>query len=288
MKVRLTILTTLFNLLLVENVVAVPKLFIPKNPKANTALFVVLHGCLSTSEDSEQNTRMSEFGENNGFYVYYPEPYLGEEESKGCFEFYTKDSQKVGGGDAAKIIERINDIVSKYDIDRKKIFVMGMSGGASLVSVLASCYPNQISGAVIHSGMGYGLASDWKQSLLVAQTGPLPTKGRNTSCNFRDYKGKVVLIQGSRDMVMNPAHYSALKNDFLSGTESTTDIIPSRRGRYGYLHEKFFSNGEIVGQGIFVLGMNHEWSGYKSQNPVGPIGPDVSQMIVEYFLGNIN
>jgi poly(hydroxyalkanoate) depolymerase family esterase len=263
---------------------AAPKLFIPTNPKANTALFVVLHGCLSTAEDSEQTTRMSEFGEAMGFYVFYPEPHLGEEESKGCFEFYTTDSQKVGGGDAAKIIESINGILSKYDIDPKKVFAMGMSGGASQVSVLASCYPDQIQGIAIHSGMGYGLASNWQQSLLVAQTGPIPFKERNKACNPASYKGKIMLIQGSRDMVMNSRHYNALRKDFLADTEKVSERIPASKGHWGYLHQKFYSQGQLVGQGIYVLGMNHEWSGYKSINPIGPLGPDASKFIVDYFL----
>lgn len=267
---------------------ATPKLFIPSNPKPSAALFVVLHGCLSTAEASEKNTRMSEFGEKLGFYVFYPEPYLGEKDSKGCFEFYTTESQKVGGGDAAKVMDAVNDILSKYDIDSKKVFVMGMSGGASLVSVLTSCYPDQIQGAAIHSGMGYGLASTWQESLLVAETGPLPIKPRNTACDIKSYKGKIMLIQGSRDMVMSPRHYDALVSDYLSNTEKKTNLVLGKPGYYSYLHQRFYNQGELQGQGIYVLGMNHEWSGYKSINPIGPLGPDVSKMIVDYFLETSN
>jgi poly(hydroxyalkanoate) depolymerase family esterase len=274
----------LLILLLSVMVEATPIFFVPKNPKPNAALFIVLHGCLSSAQDSVETTRMSELGEKLGFYIYYPEPYLGEETSKGCFEFYTPESQKVGGGDAGKVMENVNNLLTKYDIDPKKIFVMGMSGGASLVSVLISCYPNQIQGAAIHSGMGYGLAPNWQQSLLVAQTGPIYVKPRNNVCNIKDYKGKLMLIQGSRDMIMNPTHYTALQNDFLSDAEKITEYIPAKKGYFGYFHQKFYDHNALIGQGLFIIGMNHEWSGYKSHNPVGPLGPDASKMIVEYFL----
>lgn len=279
----------LLTLLLFSGVAqATPKLFMPSNPKPNAALFVVLHGCLSTAEESEKTTRMSEFAEKYGFYVFYPEPYLGEELSKGCFEFYTKESQQVGAGDGGKIMADVKNIMAAYDIDPNKLFVMGMSGGASLVNLMASCYPEQIKGAATHSGMGYGLASTWQESLLVAQTGPLLFKSRNQVCNPKNYKGKMFLVHGSRDMVMNSAHYSALKKDYFSDAQNESQWISPEAGFFGYNHEKFYRGNELIGQGIYVWGMNHEWSGYKSVNPIGPLGPDVSKMIVEFFLNSAN
>jgi poly(hydroxyalkanoate) depolymerase family esterase len=278
-----------FSILLFSGLVqATPKLFVPSNPKPNTALFVVLHGCLSNAEESEKSTRISEFGEKYGFFVFYPEPYLGEELSKGCFEFYTKESQQVGAGDGGKIMADVSAIMAQYDIDPNKLFVLGMSGGASLVNLLASCYPEKIRGAATHSGMGYGLASTWQESLMVAQTGPLFFKQRNQTCNPKNFKGKLFLIHGSRDVVMNPSHYSALKKDYLSDTKNETKWIPPRSGLFGYNLETFYRANVPVGQGVYVWGMNHEWSGFKSKNPIGPLGPNVSKMIVEFFLNGEN
>lgn len=262
---------------------ATEKLFIPTHPQPHAPLFVALHGCLSKAEDSEKSTRMSEFGEKLGFYVLYPEPALGED-SRGCFDFYSDASQQPGGGDAAVLVAKIESLLKTYDIDPNKIYVLGMSGGASLVSVLTSCYPQVFRGAAIHSGMGYGLASTWQESLLVAQTGPIPFRQRNTACSPSSYKGKLFLIQGSRDQVMNPRHFSALEDDYFSETQATSKVVLPLINRYGYIYESFYQNKQIVGHGVFVLGMNHEWSGSDPINPIGPRGPDVSSMIVDYFL----
>lgn len=274
-----------FAIVLTPIAKATEKLFIPSHPQPKAALFIALHGCLTDSKVSEQDTRLSEFGEKYGFYVLYPEPELGAE-SRGCFDFYSSESQEPGHGDAAVIVSKIQELEKTYDIDEQKIFVLGMSGGASLVSVLTSCYPTVFSGAAIHSGMGYGLAKNWKESLIVAQTGPLSVIQRNTACTPSDYKGKMFLIQGSRDTVMNPQHYSTLKKDYFSEMSKTSNYVTGKLNHYNYIHQRFYVNNELKGQGIYVLGMNHEWSGENPINPLGLRGPDVSKMIVEFFLNN--
>lgn len=262
---------------------ATPKLFVPSHPQPKAPLFVSLHGCLSDANDAEQSTRMSEYGEQYGFYVYYPEPILGAD-SKGCFDFYTDESQKRGGGDAAAVVAQIQTLLNSYDIDKEKIFVVGMSGGASLVSVLTSCYPDVIKGAAIHSGMGYGLASTWQESLLVAQTGPLPLRQRNTSCRPQDYNGKMFLIHGSADQVMNPRHFSALEEDYFSNTKTTSSFTDSQSNIYGYYTYNYYRNHQLKGKSVYVMGMNHEWSGSEPLLPFSSKGPNVSEMIVHYFL----
>jgi poly(hydroxyalkanoate) depolymerase family esterase len=265
---------------------ATEKLFIPSHPVPKAPLFVALHGCLSDAALSEKSTRMSEFAEKHGFYVFYPEPSLGEEESKGCFNFYTEESQRPGGGDAAVIVSRIQELIRQHDIDERKVFVIGMSGGASLISVLTSCYPQVFAGAAIHSGMGYGLAGTWQESLLIAGAGPIPLRPRNTTCSPSDFKGKLFLIHGSRDQVMNPQHFEANKKDYLSDTTSTSKIVGAADYRFPYVHQNYFRGEQQVAQSIYVLGMNHEWSGSDPINPIGPRGPDVSPMIVDFFLND--
>lgn len=260
------------------------KLFIPSKPKPQAPLFVGLHGCLSDSSVSENSTRLSEFGEKNGFYVLYPEPELGDQ-SKGCFNFYTKQAQARGAGDAAAIVTRIKDLIKTYDINPEKVFVIGMSGGASLVSVLASCYPDVIHGAAIHSGMGYGLADNVEQALWVAQTGPNPLHERNTSCNPANFKGKLFLVHGSMDPIMNSRHFSQLEKDFLLDTKKVSSDVAPTLTRFGYSRSRYYRGDVLAAHSLWVYGMGHDWSGTKPTNPLSPWGPDVSPMIVEYFLG---
>ncbi|MEY4616853.1 MAG: hypothetical protein RJB66_1813 [Pseudomonadota bacterium] len=259
------------------------KLVIPSKPQRRAPLFIALHGCMTDASEAERTTRMTEFGEKNGFYVYYPEPELGSD-SQGCFNFYMPEAQSPGGGDAAAIIRKVDDLLKRYDIDERKIYLLGMSAGGSLISVLTSCYPDYFAGAAIHSGMGYGLVSDWQEGLRTASLGPNPTRPRNLTCLPTNYQGKIFLAQGSNDPVMNPRHFSALKKDYLQGTSKKVERIRNSVHRLGYRREYFYKNGSMVGQTLYVVGMNHDWSGSQPLNFFSPRGPDVSQMIVDFFL----
>lgn len=283
MTLKMTIITSLFVLPAFLN--AKEKLFIPSNPQIKAPLLVALHGCLNTAEAMEEETGFSELAEKYGFYVLYPEPYMGEDESKGCFEFYSPESQKVGGGDAAAVVNRVQSIVAEYNLDEKRVFVAGMSAGSSLIPVLINCYPDVFQGAAMHSGMGYGLVSTWQESLWVAKIGPKKNKTRNNSCQSDDYKGKIFLIQGTKDKVMNKKHYALLHNDYLMGSIYTSEYVPETKNVFGYERRHYYRDGMAKGQTVYVDGLDHDWSGYKARNPFTcKVGPNVSTMIVDFFI----
>lgn len=256
--------------------------FVPSKPQPKAPLFVVLHGCLSDAQDIEKTTRFSEFAEAQGFYVFYPEPQL--EDSKGCFEFYTEQAQKPGGGDAHVIVNKVQQYMKDHDIDPSKVFVTGMSAGSSLVPNLINCYPDVFRGAVLHSGMAYGVASTWQESIWVAQMGPNKYKERNNFCNSSDYKGKVFIVHGTNDKIMNSKNFSVVKNDYLKGLKSKTTKVLPVKNTYGYTRKYYYHQNEVMGQTVIVNGMGHDWSGGKPRLPLSLYGPDVTPMIIDFFL----
>jgi poly(hydroxyalkanoate) depolymerase family esterase len=253
------------------------KLVVPIKPSAKPALFVVLHGCLTEGADMEVDTKYSEYAEQRGFYVMYPEP---SEDTYGCWRFFDKTDQVPGTSDSQDLIDAIREVQIKYNLPSDTTYGIGISAGASILNVISSCYPNVLSGIAVHSGMAYGLTPNWQSSLLVAQAGPLPIFARNKSCDPQKYRGKVMVIQGTRDNVMNPRHYPQLIEDYFSHTRvKTTNYVTVDQWRYPYTQQNFYRHHQLVGIGILVDGMNHEWS--------GPRGPDVSNMIMDYFLGSL-
>lgn len=257
--------------------------FAPTHPQENAALFVALHGCMDDAQVMEKQTRLSEFAEKHGFYVFYPEK-PNTENSYGCFDFYNEDSQRPGAGDAAIIVEKINSLLQNHAIDPNRVYLVGMSAGASLISVLTSCYPDLFAGAALHSGMGYGHASNWQESLMLAATGPLPGRARNLSCLPTNYRGKIFLVQGSLDTVMSPRHFSRLKKDYLQGASKLIQRVRKGKTNLAYKQELHRRNGKDIGRTLYIHGLDHTWSGSKPKNTAAPTGPDVTRMIVDFFL----
>ncbi len=276
---------TIALLITAARATATEKLFIPTHPQPKAGLFVVLHGCLTNAQDIEVATRFSEHAETQGFYVFYPEP--AKTNTKGCFEFYTPEAQKPGGGDAAIVVSKVQEILNTYDIDPNKVFVAGMSAGSSLIPNLVNCYPEVFKGAAMHSGMGYGLTSTWQESLTVAVKGPNKRKQRNNFCDGSNYKGKVFLIHGTGDKVMNPKHFKLLNKDYFTGLESKAERFPAANDVYSYTRRHFYYGNEVVGQSLLVDGMAHDWSGSKPMIPIcSQFGPQVTPLIIDFFLYN--
>jgi poly(3-hydroxybutyrate) depolymerase len=231
----------------------------------------------------EADTRFSDYADSKNIFVMYPEPY-GAGAWHGCWDFFDPDSQKMGGGDAAKLVEDIKAVAAINKIDSSKIFAAGMSAGASVLNVVTACYPEVLSGVVIHSGMAYGLADTWQSSLKLAKNGPMGAKRRNLTCNPQNYHGRTILVQGTNDSIMNPAHYDLLKQDYFTGAELATQRISGNEEQFDYLRESFSLGGRQVGLGILVQGMRHDWSGGDPRIPFDKKGPDVTPMIINEFL----
>gem|GEM_PF-6675810 len=263
------------------------KLVSPAYPKPGAALFVVLHGCLSNGEDIEEDTRFSEYVNSNNIYVMYPEPY-GPDAWHGCWDFFGSESQRVGGGDAAKLVKDIQSVAETNKISSRKIFAAGMSAGASLLNVVTACYPDVLSGVVIHSGIAYGLADTWQNSLKIAKDGPSVSKTRNLSCNPQNYRGQTILVQGTNDHIMNPSHYDLLKKDYFTGAQVIRQNFSGDEDYFDYQIEFFSSGNQLRGLGILVKGMRHDWSGGVPRIPFDKYGPDITPFIIQHFLKKSN
>ncbi len=264
------------------------QLFIPQKHKAKAPLLIALHGCLSSSEDIEEYSKFSDYGEQFGFFVFYPELKDTLDKSK-CWDFYDVNSQKPGTGDAGDIMNAVAQIKKDYPIDDREVYVVGMSAGASLVNLIASCYPDDIAGIAVHSGMAYGLPKTWQEATLIAQVGPFLLHPRNKSCNPKNYKGKVLIIHGSNDNIMNPLHYSQNLTDYFFGSKVKKSYVQPINFKLGYIHDKFYRNNKLIGHGYLILGMAHQWSGRPDiLDPAIPLGPDASRLMVNYFFNGGN
>jgi pimeloyl-ACP methyl ester carboxylesterase len=49
-------------------------------------------------------------------------------------------------------VDIIEQVGRQYSIDRKRVYVAGLSAGASMSAVLAACYPDVFAAAAIHDG----------------------------------------------------------------------------------------------------------------------------------------
>ena len=151
------------------------KLYINDRIK-NQPLFVYFHGVVSKefkeiptlknyTGSPVEETGLIEFCKEKGIALLVPEPsysfrFLGKK-AKGWSPFVKE---------ANGVLKMIEKVIENYSINRKRVFLLGISAGAVFSHYLANLYPNKFAAILSHS-QGY---TDEKGNLLIPQKkGPM-------------------------------------------------------------------------------------------------------------------
>jgi poly(hydroxyalkanoate) depolymerase family esterase len=135
------------------------RLFLPAAPAAPVPLVVMLHGCDQNSEAFAEVTGMNALAAQHDFAVVYPEQ-TGH--PLRCWRWYEPAHQVRGQGEPAAIVGIVETVAARDDvtIDRARIYVAGLSAGASMATIVAAAYPDVFAALAVVAGVPYGAAAD--------------------------------------------------------------------------------------------------------------------------------
>lgn len=277
--------------------------YVPNPFSAATArMVVVIHGCLQSPESMALGTGWNQFADKNNLVILYPRVPEGSNEID-CWSWYLPENQSPQSGQLQLVHSQIMAEKRKLGMSNQApILLTGISSGGATVSGLLACFPNDFAAAAVHSGPSYGLAQNIKEAQNVLAKGPQAANPEyKAPCKPSDYKGNLLVIQGSQDKVVNPKHASRLISDFLGSTTSNNQTEKTQNG-LSYKMEDYVINGKLRGRHINVRGLGHAWAGYgenfKHNELVGPgssnptklpffeiKGPSSTHLIWEFFSG---
>ena len=123
----------------------------PKVPHKSAPLLLIFHGSNQTGDKLRafSGNVFDELVQEHGFVVVYPDGYKGHwNDARISSNFPTR---KAGTDDVAFTKALISEIIAKYDIDAKKVYIAGYSNGGQMVIRLIHEWPYQFAGAVIIS-----------------------------------------------------------------------------------------------------------------------------------------
>jgi feruloyl esterase len=137
--------------------------YLPPHVSAEAALVVVLHGCTQTAASYDLGAGWSTLADRYGFALLLPEQQRSNN-LNGCFNWFQTRDIKRGHGEALSIRQMVDKMVSDHGIDRKRVFVTGLSAGGAMTSVMLATYPDVFAGGAIIAGLPYGAASNVQQA----------------------------------------------------------------------------------------------------------------------------
>jgi feruloyl esterase len=127
------------------------------------ALVVVLHGCTQTAAGYDIGAGWSTLADRYGFALLLPEQQRSNNPN-GCFNWFVPEHSRRDQGEPLSIWQMIEKSVIDYGIDRRRIFITGLSAGGAMTSIMLACYPDVFAGGAIIAGLPYGAATNVQQA----------------------------------------------------------------------------------------------------------------------------
>jgi feruloyl esterase len=131
--------------------------FVPAWRKS--ALVVVLHGCAQTAASYDLGAGWSTLADRYGFALLLPQQQVSNNPHNGFNWFLPGDIER-GRGETLSIREMIETMTIAHGIDRRRVFVTGLSAGGAMACVMLAIYPEVFAAGAVIAGLPFGTAAN--------------------------------------------------------------------------------------------------------------------------------
>ena len=254
-------------------------------------LIVMLHGCKQSPEDFAAGTRMNEIAEELGCFVAYPGQSKYANGSK-CWNWFSPRHQHRGRGEPSIIAGITRRIIGEYGIDKRRVYVAGLSAGGAATAVMSATYPDLYAAAGIHSGLARGAARNVPTAFAAMRHGngeiadltplaPGPA-GRRPMV-------PTIVFHGDKDDTVHLRNADQVVEQIkLAASADLSEAVKQGRAPTGHRYSRtLYRNaaGKTVAERWVIHDSGHAWSG---GSPAGsytdPLGPDASREMLRFFL----
>jgi poly(hydroxyalkanoate) depolymerase family esterase len=249
--------------------------YVPSDQRARQKLplVVILHGCTQTAADYDLGAGWSMLAERYGFAVLAPQQQRSNN-ANCCFNWFNPEDISRGHGEALSIRQMIARMARDHSIDRKRIFITGLSAGGAMTSVMLATYPEVFAGGAIIAGLPYGIATNLQQALGgMYHSPPRPSQELGDLVrNISSHKGpwpKLSVWHGSADKTVNPSNADEIVKQWLD-LHKLPPTPMAETPVDGYPRAVWWNaDGETVVESWSITGMAHG-------TPVGAVDDDES------------
>jgi len=235
--------------------------FIPESLRRGGALVVVLHGCTQTAAAYDSGAGWSTLAKRYGFALLMPEQRLSNNVN-GCFNWFNPEDTARDRGEACSIRQMVARMVRDHGIDKRRIFITGLSAGGAMTSVMLATYPDVFAGGAIIAGLPFGVATNVRQALsgmFQSPSRPAEALG-NLVRNASKHNGpwpKVSVWHGSADRTVNPANADEILKQWLD-VHHLPQAAMSEGTVDGYPRQVWWNkDGETIIESYTITNMAH-------------------------------
>ncbi len=245
--------------------------YVPKDLPKGAPLVVVLHGCTQTALSYDLGTGWSTFADRYGFAVLLPQQRTSNNPLQ-AFNWFKPEDFVRDSGEPLSIRQMVEWMVVNHGIDRRRVYVNGVSSGGAMTSVMLATYPEVFAGGAIIAGLPYRCANDLQEGIECMFQGRKrsPQEWGNLVRAASSHPGpwpKISIWHGAADGTVKPTNAEEVIKQWtdvhrlpLTPTlESTVDGRPYRAWRG--------PDGDNLVEAYSITGMAHGV-------PIDPHGED--------------
>lgn len=252
---------------------------------ARPPLLVMLHGCTQDAAGFARITRMASLAGAQGCWVLFPEQ--SAEVNRGrCWQWFEPGHQQRGAGEPAILAGMVRKLVREHQLDGQRVFVAGLSAGGAMAVILGRVYPDLFKAVGVCAGMPHGSARN-------AATAMLAMRGRHGVAGGPDRAGgspgkpvRTIVVHGDRDRTVSPRNATAIVDAALDAFGPTTDEQEAgTAGGRNVIRVRYRTeSGLVAAEAWTIHGAGHVWCGGAPGTFSDPRGPDVSAVMLRFFL----
>ena len=151
----------------------------PGTPTKPRPLVVYLHGCLETATDTAASSHFNRIAAQHGFVVVYPQQNVTQNTSApladgngtGCWNWFLPQDQSRDAGEPAVITGLVRQLTATQHLDRRRVYVEGVSAGADMAVILGATYPDVYAAIAPIAGCAYATCADESGALTYKAMG---------------------------------------------------------------------------------------------------------------------
>ena len=262
-------------------------------------LLLMLHGCSQTVVEFGEGTRMNAVAEDRHCAVLYPEQSRRSNTLR-CWNWFAP-AVLAGKGEAALIVQSVHHIMDHYPIDPARVYVAGFSAGGAMAAVLCATHGNLFAACAIHSGVMFHAATTSLQAVQVMRRGATASLAPIAQIMAGGHSSATrlvptLVIHGTADETVNPLNAEQfVEQTHLLAEELDPQIPPATLGKEKWIEEggrryrqqDLRQGSVLLVRSILIDGLGHAWSGGDTGHKFfDAMGPDASQLIIEFLLPN--
>lgn len=239
----------------------VGRTYMPEHLAKGAPLVVVLHGCTQTAEAYDLGSGWSELAEREGFAVLFAEQQRSNNANL-CFNWFSPADIARDSGEAHSIRQMVDVVVSAHGIDRRRIFVTGLSAGGAMACAMLASYPEVFAGGAVIAGLPFASAGTVPEAFdrMRGHGGPGVPALQDRLLAASNHAGPwptLSIWQGTADGTVAPSNAEAIVAQWRQVHQIPSE--PTREEAIGRHRRRVWcdAEGRDVVESLSIAGMGH-------------------------------